>query len=51
MPEKVDLLEFQLLFSLLYFLVWTSAIIGNFLVIYIVNLKQVRYFLTKKNYV
>ena len=41
LPEKVDHTGFQFLFSILYFLVWLSAILGNLCVIYVVTLKQV----------
>lgn len=40
-PEKVDITTFQLLFSMLYALVWFCAIAGNLCVIYVVTLKQV----------
>ncbi|CAD5221940.1 unnamed protein product [Bursaphelenchus okinawaensis] len=40
-PEKVDSLGIQLLFSVLYLTVWLCAITGNLCVIYVVTLKQV----------
>ncbi|CAD5227201.1 unnamed protein product [Bursaphelenchus xylophilus] len=40
-PEKVDSLPIQLLFSVLYLTVWLCAITGNLCVIYVVTLKQV----------
>uniref|UniRef100_A0A915CY94 G-protein coupled receptors family 1 profile domain-containing protein n=1 Tax=Ditylenchus dipsaci TaxID=166011 RepID=A0A915CY94_9BILA len=41
-PEKVDLLEFQMIFSILYLFVWSCALLGNLSVIYVVSLKQVK---------
>lgn len=41
LPDKVDLLQVQIIFSVLYFLVWIVAVSGNSLVLYIVTVKQV----------
>ncbi|KAI1726614.1 7 transmembrane receptor (rhodopsin family) domain-containing protein [Ditylenchus destructor] len=41
-PEKVDHLEFQLIFTALYLFIWLCAIVGNVAVIYVVSLKQVK---------
>uniref|UniRef100_A0A0M3INP4 G_PROTEIN_RECEP_F1_2 domain-containing protein n=1 Tax=Ascaris lumbricoides TaxID=6252 RepID=A0A0M3INP4_ASCLU len=40
LPDKVDLLQVQIIFSVLYFLVWIVAVSGNSLVLYIVTVKQ-----------
>ncbi|KAI3416345.1 hypothetical protein GPALN_005880 [Globodera pallida] len=41
-PELVDLLPIQLLFSVLYLLIWLASIVGNASVLYVVSLKQVQ---------
>lgn len=40
-PERVDHLPIQLGFSVLYFIIWLSAICGNVAVLYVVTLKHV----------
>ncbi|VDM96408.1 unnamed protein product [Thelazia callipaeda] len=41
LPDKVDELYVKIIFSFLYFLIWISAVFGNFIVLYIVVIKQV----------
>uniref|UniRef100_A0A1I7ZKY0 G_PROTEIN_RECEP_F1_2 domain-containing protein n=1 Tax=Steinernema glaseri TaxID=37863 RepID=A0A1I7ZKY0_9BILA len=40
-PEKVDLIESQIAFSIFYLLVWLFAVAGNICVLYVVSFKQV----------
>lgn len=41
LPEKIDLLSIQIIFSIIYSIIWIIALTGNVFVLYIVIVKQV----------